>query len=228
MRETSKTLKYSTDLSWDEWLKGRILDIGAGSDPIREECDVFDIQHGDANRITQFLDSKSYDTVYSSHCLEHMDDPKATLTEWWDILRPGGHMILIVPDNDLYEQHIWPSFFNDDHKWAFTIINKSLSHSRLLTISETIGHLPDATLITCAVQDDGLDYNFLTKDQSYSNRTGESIIRLVRLPFYRMGIIGMTMLQSIDKLLYKSIHRPIDQTLYGALAQIFLVLKKNS
>jgi hypothetical protein len=63
----------------------------------------------------------TYDFVHSSHCLEHLHDPAEALSNWFRILRPGGHLIGLVPDEDLYEQGIWPSTFNGDHKWSFTI-----------------------------------------------------------------------------------------------------------
>src|SRR3546814_12230808 len=43
------------------------------------------------------------------------------LRNWFRILKPGGHLIVTVPDEDLYEQGIFPSAYNPDHKWTFTI-----------------------------------------------------------------------------------------------------------
>ncbi|MBV5346213.1 MAG: methyltransferase domain-containing protein, partial [Rhodoferax sp.] len=61
------------------------------------------------------------DFVHSSHCLEHMRDVREALKNWIRIVKPGGFLILTVPDEDLYEQGQWPSRFNTDHKWSFTI-----------------------------------------------------------------------------------------------------------
>lgn len=35
--------------------------------------------------------------------------------------RPGGHLVVTAPDEDLCEHGPWPSRFNGDHKWSFTI-----------------------------------------------------------------------------------------------------------
>ena len=40
----------------------------------------------------------SYDAVLSSHCLEHLANPLAALREWRRIVRPGGHLLLALPD----------------------------------------------------------------------------------------------------------------------------------
>ena len=63
----------------------------------------------------------AYDAVCSSHCLEHMRDVPAALTQWWALVRKGGYLVLVVPDEDLYEQGGWPSLFNSDHKATFRI-----------------------------------------------------------------------------------------------------------
>ena len=127
MDEASKTVgKYSDLLSL--YLRGRILDIGAGLDPITKNAVVFDKPQGDAQEIQRFFPENSFDTVFSSHCLEHMMDPISAITKWYSLVKPGGHLIVIVPDEDLYEQGHFPSIFNQDHKATFTL-SKSKSWS---------------------------------------------------------------------------------------------------
>jgi len=40
----------------------------------------------------------SYDFLLSSHCLEHVANPLAALREWRRVVRPGGTLVLILPD----------------------------------------------------------------------------------------------------------------------------------
>jgi len=40
----------------------------------------------------------TYDFVLSAHCLEHVANPLAALREWRRVLRPGGHLILALPN----------------------------------------------------------------------------------------------------------------------------------
>ena len=90
--------------------------------------DCFDIEHGDANVVSQYV-KEQFDFVYSSHCLEHMHDPRATILDWWKLVKPGGHLFRsAVSDEDLYEQGVFPSCFNFTHKATFTI-SKSKSWS---------------------------------------------------------------------------------------------------
>lgn len=50
----------------------------------------------DVNKLELFA-NESFDYVYSSHTLEDMPYPAATLKEWWRILKPGGNLILYLP-----------------------------------------------------------------------------------------------------------------------------------
>jgi len=101
-------------------MTGRGIDIGCGPDPVLPGVQRFDKEHGDANRVRSFVEGE-YDFVFSSHTLEHMVDPRSAIREWWSLVKPGGHLIVVVPDEDLYEQGAFPSLFNRDHKHTFTL-----------------------------------------------------------------------------------------------------------
>lgn len=47
--------------------------------------------------------SNHFDYVFSSHTLEHIEKWEAALKEWWRLVRPGGHLILYLPDPVAYE-----------------------------------------------------------------------------------------------------------------------------
>ncbi|MFO1450154.1 MAG: methyltransferase domain-containing protein [Opitutaceae bacterium] len=44
------------------------------------------------------LPTGRYDLLISSHCLEHVANPLAALAEWRRVVRPGGHLLLLLPD----------------------------------------------------------------------------------------------------------------------------------
>lgn len=105
------------------------IDIGGGYDtlwnyrelfPGMRSCRNWDVEDGDAQEMAGVPD-ETFDFVHSSHCLEHMVDPYAAIANWFRILRPGGYLIVLVPDEDLYEQGVWPSTWNNDHKHSFTL-----------------------------------------------------------------------------------------------------------
>jgi SAM-dependent methyltransferase len=101
------------------YFRGDGIDVGGGIDSIAlyqelfpgiRNCFVYDQQHGDAQLLANVRDA-SFDFLYSSHCLEHLRDPVEALRNWLRVVKPGGHLVVEVPDEDLYEQGHWPSRF---------------------------------------------------------------------------------------------------------------------
>ena len=131
MHETSKALmrRIHDSRFATRYFVGHGMDIGAGPDalgqyvemfPLMQGCRSWDVKDGDAQLLAGVADA-SLDFAHSSHCLEHMRDPREALHHWLRVLRPGGHLVVLVPDEDLYEQGVFPSSFNPDHRWTFTM-----------------------------------------------------------------------------------------------------------
>ena len=63
----------------------------------------------------------SQDAIFTSHVLQHIDDYRSSLRDWFRVIRVGGHMIIAVPHQFLYEKRMQPpSRFNADHKRFYT------------------------------------------------------------------------------------------------------------
>ena len=106
---------------FDKYCQGQGLDIGQGGDPVVAGVRGWDIVDGDAQYL-QGVGDRSFDFVYASHILEHMRDPGKALLNWWRVLKPGGFLIVAVPDRDLYEgKQRLPSVRNPDHKSFFLL-----------------------------------------------------------------------------------------------------------
>jgi SAM-dependent methyltransferase len=131
MREQSKAAcrRFSDGAFHSRYFVGEGIDIGGKPDPLTQYRGIFsrmskirvwDLADGDAQTMTGVGDG-TYDFVHSSHCLEHMRDVREALTNWIRIVKPAGYLVITVPDEDLYEHGLWPSRFNPDHKWSFTI-----------------------------------------------------------------------------------------------------------
>lgn len=131
MKECSKSIQRRVRDSRFalRYFVGDGVDIGGKPDPLAIYQELFpriaslrtwDLEDGDAQLMASVAD-ESYDFVFSSHCLEHLRDPAEGLRNWFRVLRPGGHLVITVPDEDLYEQGVWPSNHNRDHKSSFTV-----------------------------------------------------------------------------------------------------------
>lgn len=51
------------------------------------------------------LPDAGFDFIASSHCLEHVANPLRALREWHRLTRPGGHLILVLPDPERTFDH---------------------------------------------------------------------------------------------------------------------------
>ena len=73
-----------------KYCRGAGLDVGAGHWPLPGATPV-DTQRGEGrlNAVEDFADA-SMDFVFSSHCLEHIEDWGAALKLWIHKLKPGG------------------------------------------------------------------------------------------------------------------------------------------
>ncbi len=155
MNETSKTKRIWNELELGI-LQGDGIDIGCGGDPVSDHVRKFDVANGDANEITRFV-SQQFDFVFSSHCLEHMRDPRQALRQWWQLVKPGGHLFVIVPDEDLYEQGVFPSRFNGDHKATFTISKRTSWSPASINLLDLVESLPAARVVSIQLQDHNYD-----------------------------------------------------------------------
>jgi SAM-dependent methyltransferase len=119
MGETQKSYDRRMREGWfEKYIHEPGIDLGCNVDPVHPNFRKWDQVFGDpdATYLAGVLD-ESYQTVYASHLLEHLDDPIAALKNWYRVLKKGGHLIVLVPHRDLYEQKKeLPSNWAPEHK----------------------------------------------------------------------------------------------------------------
>ncbi len=131
MFEQSKAAKRRFDDGnfHNRYFIGNGIDIGCGDDNLGRFRHVFrniqsvrpwDLPDGDAQYLKGLHDNE-FDFVTSSHCLEHMVEPRIALKNWIRVCKSNGYLVITIPDEEMYEQGIWPSIYNTDHKWTFTL-----------------------------------------------------------------------------------------------------------
>ena len=72
MKESSKTRLVRGPHFDKIYFFRTVLDINYGNDHVLPHAQAFDQQHGDAHKILNYLKPNSFDTVHSSHYLEHI------------------------------------------------------------------------------------------------------------------------------------------------------------
>lgn len=183
------------------YLVGSGIDIGGYPDPFTlyaelfplvENVRVWDLSDGDAQYMRTIKD-EAVDFVISSHCLEHLENPFIGLENWFRIIKSGGYLIVTIPEEDLYEQGVWPSSMNLDHKHTFTI-SKSVSWSpvsiNVLELLSSLGPLADIQKI--AIEDSTYRYSWPRFDQTLTPTTESAIEFVVRKRALREVEEGLT------------------------------------
>lgn len=116
------------------YLAGRsVLELGCGAEkvcPWAVSCDISspaaDLKLDVSPRsgaLTEALKGRVFDVLFSSHCLEHVDAPiLGILRHWIGFVRPGGLMILYLPDERIYRYDpSKPTRRNPDHVHYLTM-----------------------------------------------------------------------------------------------------------
>jgi len=154
MKECSKSIvRRLADSNFTRrYFVGDGVDIGGKPDPLAIYQELFcqmksvrtwDLEDGDAQLMEGVRDGQ-FDFIHSSHCLEHLVDAIAGVVTWLRVVREGGHLIVTVPDEDLYEQGVFPSTYNRDHKWTFTIFKTSSWSERSINVIDLVRKLGES------------------------------------------------------------------------------------
>jgi len=133
-RETSSGYE-TAKVRWElvQYTRGRGLDLGCGSDKgfphfigldsnkderlFGHRATGADMIVPTCEKLEMFADA-SMDFVFSSHLLEHIEDHRAALAEWWRVVKVGGHLVLYLPHKNFYPNIGQPGS-NPDHVHDF-------------------------------------------------------------------------------------------------------------
>lgn len=180
MNETSKSHFARLRNGDYEFLRGNVIDIGCSVWPLQlpEPSTVrgWDLEDGDAQYMEGVNDG-SFDAVFSSHCLEHMQDVSTALANWARVCKEGGYVYIMVPDYHMYERMQWPSPYNPDHKASFSLIDLGCRPSHPFygfREMRQIGLASGLTLVDARLELDNYDFA-KTYDKSVDQTMGNAL-----------------------------------------------------
>lgn len=128
--------------------KGRGYDIGY----CKEEWKFPDAIGIDKNNNSEYnadnLPNELVDFIYSSHCLEHVDNWIETLEYWISKLKDGGIIFLYLPD---FSQKYWRPWNNKKHKHCLTVdlVFNFMKDHRMRNIFKSGVDLNNSFMIVC-------------------------------------------------------------------------------
>lgn len=180
--ETEKCHKRRLETGfYDRYMRGEGVDIGFRGE-IKDAEPVLPTAIGiegdtpgyDGRNLPFETESKDY--VYSSHCLEHVQEPLFFIKEWFRVLKVGGHLVLVLPHQYLYEKKKdRPSRYNGGHYRFYT-------PSKLLQeIEEAL--TPNTYRVRwCCDNDEGFDYSISPEKHSVGEYQIELVLQKIQKP----------------------------------------------
>jgi SAM-dependent methyltransferase len=146
----------------EEHCRGRVLDAGAGRGAYRDmllryadEYVGMDIGKsnatsvvGDAQRLP-FAD-ESFDTVFCSQVLEHVQEPWKALAEMRRVLKPGGCLILTVPHMSWLHNEPYDFYRYTVHGLRFLLTQAGFEEVKMKPaggLLSLLGHIPATVLM---------------------------------------------------------------------------------
>ena len=85
----------------DHFCRGAGLDVGCGEWGLPGALGIDIKVKGGCEAMRLPPRTGGWDFIFSSHCLEHLDDPIAALEHWQERLRPGGVLFLYLPHPEM-------------------------------------------------------------------------------------------------------------------------------
>lgn len=151
-----------------------------GTVPIVPQAIGIDLGYPGYDGSTLPFADDSVDAIYSSHCFEHIPDYITVLRDWYRLLKTGGHIVMVVPHQYLFEKrrHL-PSPSNPDHRRYYT--PESLCREIAEAFEENsyrIRHLTE--------NDRGFNYEGLPEGPSYGLYEIEVVIEKIEKPYWNL------------------------------------------
>lgn len=180
MREASKAMNRrskETDFPWNKIFVGNCLDVGCGDDIINKDqwpglktVKGFDTEDGDANSIDAYFEPNKFDVIHGSQVIEHLHDPKDFLHRCLKILKKKGHIVMTMPDMNLYEGMAWPSNYNLDHKHTFSLLYKRSAAPSHIYLPDFLDSFKDVTdiLLSRLVDTNYCYKTWVRRDQTFN------------------------------------------------------------
>jgi len=155
MSETAKCRERLKD-----YCSGFGLDLGFGGDKIVPWAIGVDLPNPytrvgidfqnfacDARDLSAFGDN-AFDFVFSSHLLEDFENTEEVVREWGRVIKPGGNLVLYLPDEQLYRKHCRETgqTYNKHHKhenFSADYLREILSRIPCLHLVRVTDHVDD-------------------------------------------------------------------------------------
>jgi len=117
---------------------GCIVEIIEGSSKL---CESARLKFGDSVTVhcelfENFKPTERFQTVLSLHVLEHVDSPSAVVDKIYDWLKPGGQVIVVVPNAEALHRQLAVMMGLQSELNSLSVRDEVVGHQRVMTLKE--------------------------------------------------------------------------------------------
>lgn len=148
---------------------GKLLDVGAGTGSFLSLAKKFGwkVQGVEPNASArgmafskdldlvndlESLSGQTYDVVTLWHVLEHIPDLKQAIVKLEELVRPGGHLIIAVPNYRSYDANyykkFWAAYDAPRHLWHFSQDSMKVLFSQKMLLTKTLPLIFDSFYVS--------------------------------------------------------------------------------
>jgi SAM-dependent methyltransferase len=173
--------------------------------------------------IEDFSDCAPFDCITMWHTLEHMENISTVLSQIYSLLRPGGKLIIAVPNNFSFQARLFKS------KWLHLDAPRHIYHFDVTSLQNCL-RMKGFYIERCDYQE--LEYDLLGWVQSSLNRifnTPNIFLDSIRgKPGVNGGLVTMLNLFLGSLLVMLSLPAVMVERLFNRSGTIIMVVRKNT
>ncbi len=127
------------------------------------------------------IPDERYDFVHSCQGLALVENCFAAIGQWFRVLKPGGHLILTVPDEDMAAQGSFPPAWAPHWRWSFAAYKRRSWNPQSINLFNLVMTLGEAAEIKRIAQVDvGYHPDLGVMDQTGLDRVEAQIEAVIR------------------------------------------------
>lgn len=169
MYENTKAtfLRWCQNRLYHQVFKGEGLHVHPGDDPLKAKnfplvksiktvnLKNFNLKDDGLEELGEF------DFILFTGLVGYENEPKEVIDHLLKNVKSKGHLILTVPDEDLYEQGTFPSIFNKGHKRTFSIHKQESWSGKHVNLIDVIDSIENASCRKIELIDTNYNYSLI-------------------------------------------------------------------
>jgi SAM-dependent methyltransferase len=186
-------VNFSTETVWEGTIKeGKSYHYGNEKTGYQYICEASELKN---------IETESYDFLLSCHSLEHIANPIKALKSWNSVLKPGGKIVLVLPDKN----------FTFDQRRPYTTFEHLVNDFENNTTEKDTTHFEEVIQLHDIERDDNITSVSELKNRTENNYTNRCLHHHV----YNLELLEEVLTYCNFKIIHKQKAAPFHLVIIG-------------